>query len=347
VKNMTTFHQYWNGTTCAKLTADQICAQLLRKDIFYHRDWSISRWNLAFSLYYDGMATIKAFKEVNPYADFGPTVSVSRERGRLTQLMEKDIHDAAETGWGPGVSDLREAFEHLAANNDRWLDTNTRTYDGPLGRIHGLGPSCTTAQCAANFLFAYEERVKEIGEKLQQMKAGLSRAERLVKRVENSNTVGTQEWNEFGSCLGNVKTYSGQVEKSLWLLRPNFDPDGNTSGALELGENALSAIGSCLSAIALVRDTVDTYNKALSSGMTPEQGAALVAGTATIEGAGIAAGFVEGASTVVGGMAILLAVYAVALKAIPGIYQQFVDIVQRRDYLAAQLGVDLRTTSGY
>lgn len=113
------------------------------------------------------MATITAFKAANPYADLGQPASVSRERERLTQLMKEDLHDAAETGWGSGVSDLREAFEHLAANNGRWTDTNWGTYDGQLGLIHGLGPSCTTAQCAANFLDAYEERLKGNGRKTQ------------------------------------------------------------------------------------------------------------------------------------------------------------------------------------
>lgn len=79
------------------------------------------------------MATITAFKAANPYADLGQPASVSRERERLTQLMKEDLHDAAETGWGSGVSDLREAFEHLAAN----------------------------------FLDAYEERLKGNGRKTQ------------------------------------------------------------------------------------------------------------------------------------------------------------------------------------
>lgn len=339
---MTSFHQYWNGDVCAHLTAEQISERLLQKDRFYHKEWSIQRWNLAFRLYYDGMATIKAFKNANPYADSARAASLSRERSRLAPLMLKDLHDAAETGLGFGVSDLREGFQHLAANNDRWTDTNYGTYSGQLGTIHGLGPSCTTAQCAANFLDAYEARVKEVGDKLAKMKVGLSRAERLLQRVRNSDKVGTQEWNEFGSAIGEVEKWSGRVENCLWVLRLTRDPSSTSSEALGLGGEALGAVGKCLSAVALVRDTVELYNSAQSSGMTPEQSVALVATSTSIEGTGLAAGFVEGAGTVVGGMAILLAVYAVALKSIPGIYRQFTDIVQRRNFLAAQLGVDLR-----
>ena len=173
------------------------------------------------------------------------------------------------------------------------------------------------------------------------MKAGLSRTERLIQRVQNSNTVGTKEWGEFGSSLGDIRTWSERVEKSLWMVRSNVDLNG-ASDAFELAENAAGAAAKCLSAVALVRDTVDLYNKSLSSGMTPEEGVSLVCTQASFDGVGLAAGFVEGAGTVFGGMAILLAVYAKALTTIPDIYRQFTDIAQRRNYLAAQLGVDLR-----
>ena len=115
-----------------------------------------------------------------------------------------------------------------------------------------------------------------MGEKLNLMKAGLSRAERLMQRVGTSNTVGAEEWKEFGSCLGDVQKWSSRAENSLWVLRLTRDPHSTTSEALELGENASAAVGKCLSAIALV-PPVDIYNTALSSGLTPEEGAALVA----------------------------------------------------------------------
>lgn len=73
-----------------------------------------------------------------------------------------------------------------------------------------------------------------------------------------------------------------------------------------------------------------------------DQAIALTATTTAMEGAGgIAALFVEGTGTILGGMAILLTVYVAALRAIPGIHRQFTDIVLERNYLAAQLGVDL------
>jgi len=97
-----------------------------------------------------------------------------------------------------------------------------------------------------------------MGEKLNLMKAGLSRAERLMQRVGNSNTVGAEEWKEFGSCLGDVQKWSSRVENSLWVLRLTRDPHSTTSEALELGENASAAVGKCLSAIALVRPWTST-----------------------------------------------------------------------------------------
>ena len=142
-----------------------------------------------------------------------------------------------------------------------------------------------------------------MGKHLDDMKNKASVANRIMERVKNSNTVGTKEWNEFRSCLGEVR------------------------------EDALAGVGKCLSAIALVHDAVNDYNRALSAGLPLDQAIALTATTTAMEGAGgIAALFVEGTGTILGGMAILLAVYVAALRAIPGIHRQFTDIVLERNY---------------
>jgi len=256
--------------------------------------------------------------------------------------MKEDLDDAATEGFGMGVSDLQEAFEHLAANDGRWTDTNRKYYQGELGRVTSMGNTCETAACAANFLDAYEERLKEMGKHLDDMKNKASVANRIMERVKNSNTVGTKEWNEFRSCLGEVQKMSSKVENRLWLYRLTCDPDSSSSKTLALREDALAGVGKCLSAIALVHDAVNDYNRALSAGLPLDQAIALTATTTAMEGAGgIAALFVEGTGTILGGMAILLAVYVAALRAIPGIHRQFTDLVAERDYRMAQFGVDM------
>lgn len=339
---MTTFNEYWNGEVLACITPEQISDGTIKKG------FSILRWNLAFRYYYDGMATIKAFKEASAHSEPGrvrsikSANSVSGIRSSLVVQMKEDLEDTATEGWGAGVSDMREAFVHLASNDGRWTDTNRKYYSGELGRVTSMGNTCETAACAANFLDAYEERLIEMGKHLDDMKNKASVANRIMERVKKSNTVGTKEWNEFRSCLGEVQKVSSKVENRLWLYRLTCDPDSSGSKTLELREDALAGVGKCLSAIALVHDAVNDYNRALSAGLPLDQAIALTATTTAMEGAGgIAALFVEGTGTILGGMAILLTVYVAALRAIPGIHRQFTDIVLERNYLAAQLGVDL------
>ncbi len=342
---MTTFSQYWTGEVLARITPEQISDDTISKG------FSIIRWNLAFRYYYDGIATIKAFQEASAHSEPGQVrsvrlaSSVSRIRGPLIVRMKEDLNDAATEGFGTGVSDLQEAFEHLAANDGHWTDTNREYYQGELGRVTSMGPSCETAACVANFLDAYEERLNEISKQLNEMKNKARVADRIMARVKNSTTVGTQEWNEFRSCLGEVQKVSSKVENRLWLYRLTCDPDSASSKTLALREEALAGVGKCLSAIALVHDAVNDFNRALSEGLPLEQAAALTATTTAMEGAGpIAALFVEGTGTIIGGMAILLAVYVAALRAIPGIHRQFTDIVLDRNYQLAQLGIDNRPT---
>ena len=343
---MTTFNEYWNGEVLACITPEQISDSSIKSA------YSIKRWNLAFRFYYDGMATIKAFREASAHSEPGRGRSiklanlVSGIRSSLVVRMKEDLEDTAREGWGMGVHEMREAFVHLASNDGRWTDKNWKSYEGELGRMGAgstMGPACFTAACVANFLDAYEERLKEMGKHLNDMKNKASAAKKIMERVKNSNTVGTKEWNEFMSCLGEVKKVSSKVENRLWLYRLTCDPDSSGSKTLELREDALAGVGKCLSAIALVHGAVSDYNNALSNGLPLGEAIALTATTTAMEGAGpIAALFVEGTGTILGGMAILLAVYVAALRAIPGIHRQFTDMVAERDYRMAQFGVDMR-----
>ncbi len=97
------------------------------------------------------MATITAFKAANPYADLGQPASVSRERERLTQLMKEDLHDAAETGWGSGVSDLREAFEHLAATTAAGRTRIGEPMTGSWGSSTGWVPAARQLSARPTF----------------------------------------------------------------------------------------------------------------------------------------------------------------------------------------------------
>jgi len=340
---MPSFYEYWNGDACAHLDKQQIPDSLCNKTGWI--DHSRKLMNTAFRFYYDGMTAIKAFQEANPNSssDLADPSSIARVQNRLPSLMLADLRDAAFTGWGLGVHDLNDAFHHLEANNGRWTDTGTTWYQGHVDKKGTYG-NCDTAFFAANFLTAYEERAKAVADNIAKMNAGLTKCEGVLERIRNSDSVGTQEWKEFGDACKEVETWSGRVEKCLWMVRLTRDPHSVTASALELSEKAGEAVGSCLSAIALVRDTVDFYDESLKSGLSAKDSAALVATKAGFDGVGAAAGFVEGAGTVAGGMAILLACYGAAIAAIPGIYKGFSGIVQRRNYMAAQMGVDLRLT---
>lgn len=76
--------------------------------------------------------------------------------GERRRRMRQKLDAAAASGRGIGVSDLNEAFEHLAANNGQWRDDNVRSYfGGPTKCIDEMlikGPSA-----AVNFLAAVDE----------------------------------------------------------------------------------------------------------------------------------------------------------------------------------------------
>jgi len=106
--------------------------------------------NRAFEVYYD------AYQAIETSADPGAMRTSLR---KIANCGNASI----VTGWGR-VDKLAEGFDHLQQNGGRWRDENTWNYYGGPGKI-GCEYSLSTAPlCAANFLTACDEKVKELAE---------------------------------------------------------------------------------------------------------------------------------------------------------------------------------------
>lgn len=114
-------------------------------------DWASAQFatelmNCAFELYY------RAVQNINATSD-------SDLQSSMTEILE----DCGTTGWGSGVSDLNEAFEHLVEYDGTWYDRNSKNYS-PV-RYSFSFPShrsfqpvgCTSAESCVNFLAAFED----------------------------------------------------------------------------------------------------------------------------------------------------------------------------------------------
>jgi len=91
--------------------------------------------------------------------------------------MLRELEDAGDTGWGSGVRDLDDAFQHLIANNGHWADENTRMYSGLNEPSVYRRQVFDAPLAAANFLDALNDKLK----KLQQLRTQLEQAARSVQ----------------------------------------------------------------------------------------------------------------------------------------------------------------------
>lgn len=306
---MATKGAYWEGSVLARVTEDDIEAEGIR-DNTLSLAFTVRSMNEAFRIFYDARRLIAA---------------VSDWTSKRT--MTEELEGAARTGWGPlGVDDLEEAFGHLASNDGKWRDDDgtglAATRFGGVGRE--IGVTIVVPDSIANFYAALESRRDTLKDQLKQVNDGASLAIRSVETPLADRAlpeVNSHAWRQMSSGLKQVNRAHVAVQGLLWLAAV----DEHSVAQLTSGR-----VGSILSAIGKVRSAVANLDSAYTAGY----GAAGSVGFAALH---------EG----LGALPVLGSYYQKAFGLLPGVTVGMTRIVQKRDALAAQLGVDLRTRREY
>ncbi len=320
---MPTRDDYWEARALASLTADQITADL--KDHWRvgrggrTTAYSVGLMNAAFRIYYAGVAFAKALRN--------PASGQALPQGRgLSDVLLDDLRGPrrglAYVGSGGGVSDLDEAFDHLAANGGRWTDDNHEDYNGTIGQLGGVRFG-VTAEFAANFLKEVDDRQKALSESGEFQAATRALANDLTRcqRLRNANRIGTRDWQQLGERLDAVKTAVTNTQRYLWLGPALAAAAGTDAASLTdragswFNENVLGHAGRLLEAVSVVRSSVESYDRAIRGGFGRNEAAALTALTA-----------------VVGKLPVLGDLYAAALDTLPSIASTFRSIAERQAF---------------
>lgn len=230
-----TSNRYWTVADEASITIDRVTASWGRGEYCVTK---VQALNFSFHLFYDAKTTI--FQCTNP---------------NLRSGMLKELHDCAWAGWGRGVSDLDEGFEHLLDNNGSWTDNNTKNYyGGPRKVFRAANAILQAPECATNFLAAVDTRMANV-------QSAMGRYGELVGRL------GTQReqqrpWEELKGTLDEMKTGLDRVKHFLW-----WTPRVRTG--VEFGSSAIDVVTG-------FGDAIDMYDRGIRAGMDPGLSASLV-----------------------------------------------------------------------
>ena len=124
--------------------------------------------------------------------------------------MWKTMHECSKSGWGLGVSELRESFWHYASTGGQWTDDNTTTYNGKDGKAYKRRVT-NMPEGPANFLKAVDERLPTLKTTLQKYQESCKAMSRIAPDT-------TSDLEKMGKHLGDIKTYAERAEKMMWML---------------------------------------------------------------------------------------------------------------------------------
>lgn len=146
--------------------------------------------NRAFELYYTAVERIDRIHETE-----------------LRQKASKQLYYCLTSGCGSGVSDLKEAFEHLAEHHDEFRDENMSPYfPGPgkcfVGNALVHGPTF-----AVNFLNAVDRG-------MQALKATSDELGTYSDQINVS--IQRDDWDNVGRALGKIKKSAETIKPWLW-----------------------------------------------------------------------------------------------------------------------------------
>jgi hypothetical protein len=248
-------NQYWLGTVQARLQENHVDATWDAGTNFEKSPVAakVNILNKAFEIYYDARTSIQKCPDQG-----------------VRQQMQSDLEDAATTGWGLGVSDLEEAFQHLCQNGGRWKDNNTARYYFRPDKPKCFSVYVEDAPAAAtNFLFAVEDRLAIVQEAAADLK---SKKESLDRGSERE----LKQWDQIGKALDGIVKWGKRVEPHLWGAPSVQDKVGRIVGMAEVISDIHGSIGKIQERAAHVVLLTDV-------GFKPKEAAALEALTVVLD----------------------------------------------------------------
>lgn len=250
---MATAKQYKSGAIQAKLDTSTVTAQWGQPGVA-HSLTAIGFCNKAFEIYYNSAQNIATLEDT-----------------KLRTAAWKKLRDCASEGWGIGVWDLNDAFDHLAENGGVWKDEHLSNYYG--GPKRGYNAIVKAPRSIVNFMDAVD--------------GGLSFLEKVYAHYAQqakkiADAAKKDHWELVGIGLGELKNKGEIVQPWLWNA-PNAerylgravkfaDVLGNIhagatvyvkSQQAGLGEGASRAIGIMRTAVGFVPVLGGFYGKAV------------------------------------------------------------------------------------
>ena len=274
-------HFYWEGLGRAHVKPIQ--SSVIR----HYPEAATQALNIAFWVYFAGVKFAKAMEAAKPKAP--PRTQGQRLLSDATRLaappiaLASSIHDyvkelktplgdlryAARSGMGRGVSDLEEAFDHIAGSPD-WRDNNSRAYSGSFGNF----PGCPVA--AANFFSAIDTRISEATSLMKEYK---SVSERLAAAAAGTNTLNSAQWQRVGEDLATIQTITETIEQYAWLVPVGLAGGPRSLGhvaqeSLEFVSSGVEGFGKVISTINDARSMLEAFDSAMKSNVTNQNGTA-------------------------------------------------------------------------
>jgi len=228
-------NQYWEGSRQASLEGSQISAAWGRPGV-EHGGSAISLANRAFEVYYSAYRNIAASAGATHYSQ-----------------MLAALQDAARAGWGSGVSDLEESFDHLTSNGGRWTDNNTKNYYGGPNKIFQR-TLVTGPEGPVNFLNAVDSKIEVLRGVYTQYN---SQVQQLTTAVAADN------WTQIGETLGDIKTWGERAKPFLWWAPAYEQRAGQLVGLADVLGN--------------IHTAATMYTNSRAAGFDPRSAAALTA----------------------------------------------------------------------
>ena len=228
-------NQYWNGSVQATLDRNHVSAAWGRPGLA-HSGASINLANRAFEVYYSAHRNISA----------------SASTGHQPQMLAA-LHDAARTGWGSGVSDLEESFEHLSASGGAWSDNNTKNYYGGPNKIF-RGALVSGPTGPVNFL-------NQVDANIERLRGIYTRYNGQVQVL--TTAVASDNWTRIGETLGDFKTWAERAKPFLWWA--------------PVHEQRAGQLVSLAGALGNIHTAATMYTNSRAAGFDPRSAAALTA----------------------------------------------------------------------
>jgi hypothetical protein len=121
--------------------------------------------------------------------------------------MHKELEKAATEGFGPGVTDLEEAFEHVVENGC-WKDTNIKYYDpGQIPLYKGVVPGAPRG--AVEFLHVMQGRLRDL-------RAIMGDFGTQLDMLAQTNYESSTDWERIGEVLKKIEEGGNKAKKYMW-----------------------------------------------------------------------------------------------------------------------------------